>query len=304
MGRSTSSSWVIGTALLCAVLVVLAFLGLISPKLTDAQSSRDEAEAVRANNEVLRAGNAELRALHTQIDDYRAEIAELRAQIPEDAQLTELTRTIDALAVEHNVFLVGIEVQTPQIMVPVPVPAAVEPTPTPTPEASPSAEDAPEATEDATEGGDGATEPLPEVQAVQLLDGFVGYGLTLSIQGPLANVRAFLAALQSTERIVLVGGFEADLTEVEEVTVNADGSITPVETPSEDVSGRLASDPILDFGIGVIAFVLQDTTATVVPEEDTGPGPELPGGSGRNPFRQFAPVSPELPTDATQEPAE
>lgn len=271
MRATRSAGWVFGTVVLILAIFAGTWFFAASPRFEDAAETASLAEDTRSRNDLLELENAQLKADFANLDTYKAELAELQAQIPLAAELSDYSRTIDAIAVSTGVFVTAVSPGVPT--------AVTFPTPlTPAPEPEPTSEETETDTVEADGGETGditdvatnaaADEPTAQTGPTQI-DGFVAVPFQITVVGPYANVSAFLGALQTgQERLFLVTGVDA------------------VQQDAQDASGGRPAVAAGDLELTVRGFtyVLQDPSAPtpVAPASDSAEVP-LPA-SDRNPF--------------------
>ena len=81
--------WAIGATILMAAIIALGWLLGISPKLSEAAASAEQAESVEANNVTQEAVLEGLKKDFSEIEERRAELKALQVQIPEGDSLAE-----------------------------------------------------------------------------------------------------------------------------------------------------------------------------------------------------------------------
>jgi Tfp pilus assembly protein PilO len=267
-------NWVIGTSLLCAVVLGLGAFLLVKPQLDQANELDAQTEALAVSNDDLAEEVADLKEQFSHIDEYRASLASAQTRVPQRADISAMLREINAVATASGVTLITSSPGAAQAWV---APEADE-------QATGEAEDADGAAADeASEEDEAAAEevaaaaeasgdPLADAlatafaQEVMDLDGFYAVPITVDVVGPYANVRTFIDALQRTTQRYFYAG---DLT------------LTRLD-PADASDGRPAvSEGDVEVAIAVSAFVLTPSGGTVaVPDDPTTP---LPAGE-RNPF--------------------
>lgn len=194
MTKGRSTPWVLGAVLLAALVLGLAWLLAISPKLSEAQQARADAEGVRAQNVVHQKRLNQLKEQHALLDDYRAELTALRKQIPaEDGQPSYL-RQIDRAATEAGVFIVSVTPGIPETFVGL----------APEPAEETSADDDATAEDDASAGSPAE----PAQPAVVGVPGLVAVPFEMIVLGGYMPAVDFLDKVQKGERLFLVTGYE------------------------------------------------------------------------------------------------
>lgn len=192
MTKGKSTPWVLGAALLAAVILGMTWLLAISPKLTEAQTARADAENVRAQNVMHQNRLNTLKEQYALLDDYRAELAALRKQIPADDGQPSYLRQIDASAADADVFVVSVTPGLPETFVgAVPVPDAV---PEPT-------------TEETGADDDGAEPTEPAEPTVVGVPGLVAVPFEMTVLGGYPEAVDFLDRVQKAERLYVVTGY-------------------------------------------------------------------------------------------------
>lgn len=276
MGSSKTRPWILGTAILALVVLAATWLLAVTPKLAQAQESREANDQALARQDQLRSQLATLRAQAQRLDEYRAELDTLAVQIPAEARLSEYTRQLDAVALQFGVTIVTLNPGEPvtfgDVLGAVPAPAPTETTDgavAADPATGAAVEDAANATTDAeTPPAPPAAEPsLPPA----LLD-LVAIPVAVTVLGTYPNVMAFLDAVQvQIPRLFLVVGLSV-LSQGE-----ADGAGGRPATAPGDV--EMTIEGLL------YQYPAEATGPVAVPEggeEPTEPAP-LPS-SDRNPF--------------------
>lgn len=271
-----AASWVAGAVVLAAILIGGAWFALISPKLAETAEVVSQTEAIEANNELIRLKNLKLAADFAKLDEYREQIAEVRERLPHEVALTDLTRTLDNFASDHELTIIGVSPSTP-------VSVASE--------GEQGAPAAPTPSEDEqTDGGQGAeggetparTEPtgeeilsdlLPEVPKVNVM-GLYAVPVSVSIVGTLHGVEGLIEDLQNKlDRTYLISDFNM------------------TSQPEADATGGKPATELGDVEVVLNGyfFVLRDyVLAAEEVEELLGPitpvDPKDLPGSNRNPF--------------------
>ena len=258
MRSAAAVRWFVGAALLSFVLAALAYFLVISPVLDETTEARERAESEQARIDQLEDQLADLRADFARLDEFKAELADLQVQLPPQVLLNELTRQIDAHALQADVGIVDITASTP-FEVLAPVVAA----PPPPPELE--GEDGEEAGESSA---DGAASEQPVPSGPTMPEGFYAVEMQVTTVGSYADTMTFLDRLQlENERLLFVNGLSSTVLEQE----GAQG-------------GRPATeDGFLESVIRFVGYVLVDSSGQVVVPEETDVTVPLPSYSG-NPF--------------------
>ena len=175
---------------------------MVSPKIAEADASREDTSSVQSRNDSLASKVAVLAKQFAELDASKAELAGLEVGIPTRENGTAFLATINELATLHQVTVVNVTPNVPVAVVP--PEAAEEPVPVPP------------ATEGATDEGDdepseeptaidGSVTPTAHASVDAVVEGFATVPFSLTVVGSYANTVAFLNDLQiATPRLVLV----------------------------------------------------------------------------------------------------
>ena len=200
--RSARNTWIIGTAFVCIGLLLGGWFLVVSPKIAEADASREDTSSVQSRNDSLASKVAVLAKQFAELDASKAELAGLEVGIPTRENGTAFLATINELATLHQVTVVNVTPNVPVAVVP--PEAAEEPVPVPP------------ATEGATDEGDdepseeptaidGSVTPTAHASVDAVVEGFATVPFSLTVVGSYANTVAFLNDLQiATPRLVLV----------------------------------------------------------------------------------------------------
>lgn len=196
MKTAKSAPWIIGTALLSVVILVLAWMFGVSPQLQTADQARADADAVRLQN-VRHAQRLEvLREQAQHLDEYKEDLAAIRVQIPTEDGEPSLLREIASAAATAGVFVVKVGSDVPSLFMAEGATPEVPVEPVPAPGAE--GEDS-----DTTEGADtGGTAVVPAPAGVE---GFVAVPFTVTVLGSFVNTIRFVQlAQESLQRLYMV----------------------------------------------------------------------------------------------------
>ncbi len=251
MGAVKQSSWIVGTILLSAIILLGTWFLLAKPVYDTGTETEAQAVAQDEKNDIERQKIALLKKQFEEIDLHRAELAALRTQIPATLDESRLQRELADIADEHDVVIAALTV-------------------------SPSTEVPLGGGSDGTSNDPGTDEPgvesTPPAAAAPAsgVSGLHAVPISVELQGKYEDVMAFVDALQTTDkRLVLVLGMTGNAMED-----TAEGAGLPA---------REAGD--LSLVLSGQAYVLLDkygtSEFTAVPEAPT----ELPTPkSGTNPL--------------------
>ncbi|GAB7189791.1 hypothetical protein NUM3379_04970 [Kineococcus sp. NUM-3379] len=118
MTISKSGAWIAGTAAVGVLVLLGAWMLLISPMRTQAADLADQRVQVESNNAMIRTRTAQLKAQFETLDAQRAKLAEVRAQMPADAEVPALLRQLEGYAASSGATLTGVTPGTATPFVP------------------------------------------------------------------------------------------------------------------------------------------------------------------------------------------
>jgi Tfp pilus assembly protein PilO len=124
MLKTRTSRWSAATALVCVLVLALAWLLLVSPRLARAGEIRADADGKRVQNDALQLKVAQLRSQFAELPKSQAELEQIAAQMPVDAAMPALVRTIDSAATGSGVDLLSLTPATAVVIGPSPGEAA------------------------------------------------------------------------------------------------------------------------------------------------------------------------------------
>ena len=105
MLHTRTSRWALGTAVLCLILLVVAWLLLISPRRSQAADLSDQEQTTLQQNSQLQTRIEELKAQSAQLATYRSQLSGILQQLPPTAQMPQLVRDLSSLAEASGVSL-------------------------------------------------------------------------------------------------------------------------------------------------------------------------------------------------------
>jgi len=279
-------NWVIGTSLLCAVVLGLGAFLLVKPQLDQAGELDAQTAALVTSNDDLADQVADLKEQFSHIDEYRAALASAQTRVPQRADISAMLREIDSIATASGVTLVSSSPGAAQEWIaPEPETATDDAAADGSTDGDAAASDEASAEEQAAAdevaaAAEASGDPLADALAIAFaqdvmdLDGFYALPISVDVVGPYENVRTFIDTLQrGTQRYFFAG----DLT------------LTRLE-PADAVDGRPAvAEGDVEVAVAVSAFVLTSASGAdaAVPEDPSVP---LPSGD-RNPFTGSVPSS-------------
>jgi Tfp pilus assembly protein PilO len=269
MTRSKSSSWVVGTILVAAILAVAAWFLLISPVRSAAADITTQAQAVEDSNGQLQIQTHRLAEQYTHLDEYKNDLAALRVQVPSDAQLSEYLRQLDTIATERSVTLTSVSPATATAFAP---PVAQSATETDVEGAGTTDSSNSDTSADAVTSADAtddSSSPAPAQPASSAPDGMLAVPLSLTAVGTYDAMVSFLDALQSqTPRLMLVS------------------TVSGIAQTDQAAGGGRPETSLGDLEINVTGYlyVLPDTAAAAPTPGSTEPSVLPAPVPGKNPF--------------------
>lgn len=263
--RATSkrSTWIIGTAVLAAVLCAFAWLVVISPVLGQADDTRTRADSTRQQNVVLQAKVTKLKSDAAHLDDYKSALAAISKQIPATVDLAGYIDSISAIATQSGVTVTGVQVQGPVLVTTAASSSAgaatdgSKSTEAPSPAATGSATPSP--TPSATSAPKTPTAQHTPTAAASAPAGFTAVPITITVLGTYARTISFLDGVQHTERLFLPT------------------ALTATRQDTTAAQGGLPATSVGDLELKVDGYLY------VLPASGSGSGPQASAGSSTQP---------------------
>lgn len=289
--------WVIGTGVLCVLVLVATWFLVVTPKMNEAADTRDQNDAALSEQDQLRTTLTQLKAQFEDIESYKSQLDLLRTQIPESPELASFIQQVNDGAAAAGVTILSLQPQEAQSFAdalgtnPAVTQAEGEgtgtgtatdgstpaPTTAPSDTATTSAQDTANTANDAATATGGTTStpaPTPAAAAIPpVLTPLVVVPVNITIQATYPAALAFVEWVQTVNpRLFLVAGFDTvSLDQLDAVNGH------PAAAPG-DVEMTLS---------GLIYSYEASTTGTVPPADgDDGAGatpPPLPV-TERNPY--------------------
>lgn len=191
--------WIIGGAVLSVLLIAVSWFFLISPKLDDAASVRDQTSQAAQQNDVLQAKVDKLKIDSASMPSLLAALDTLHAQLPTSAKLDDLTRQITGQAATAKVtvtsIVIGVPTAVKQDKPAAPTPADAAGTGAAGSDGAGAGAATTASSADATASGSAAatTSAAPAKAAANLY----AIPVTIVADGPLANQQKLLSAIQT-----------------------------------------------------------------------------------------------------------
>ncbi|MDI2098555.1 hypothetical protein [Ruicaihuangia caeni] len=189
--------WVIGGAVVAALVIVLGWFLAVMPVLGTATAATEERRTVEALNVAHEARLVEMRTQHDNLSVIRAKVDTLRETLPASWQYEDL---VDYLAnaagnnATHIVSFLFEEGEAPEAEA-VPAPATAAPQEPNAGEGS--------ASEGSTNDGGAAAQPNAVPVQVSVPEGLHSIPFTMTVDADEEGFIGFLNALQSSDRLVL-----------------------------------------------------------------------------------------------------
>lgn len=112
-GKYTDRLWILGGTLGAAMLLMVAWLFLISPRNAERADLRDRAETTTASLVKLRSRLTELQQQNNELPRYQAELAAHEAALPSSSALPALLRQLQATGARTAVVVNAVSVGVP-----------------------------------------------------------------------------------------------------------------------------------------------------------------------------------------------
>ncbi len=256
MTNPKAGGWIIGSAFIGIIILLIAWFVAISPTLSAAADTRTQVANQQNQNALAQVKIDSLKKQFTTLDATKAQLAAVQLQIPTAHDLATYQQQLAGIAAAHSVTVSSVQFSPAAAVVPLAATTAPSATATVAPNASTNAAAAPAAT-------------APAVG----IAGFYAVPSSIDIVGGYQNVLAFLKDLQvGTQRLFLVS------------------AITATSQGKADASGgKPATNPgDLDLVVTGQLYVLANTTqaaASPAPAATATP-PTLPvPDPAKNPFK-------------------
>ncbi len=290
--------WVIGTGVLCVLVLVATWFLVVTPKMNEAADIRDQNDAALSEQDQLRTTLAQLKAQFEDIESYKSQLDLLRTQIPESPELASFIQQLNDGAAAAGVTILSLQPQEAQSFAdalgtnPAVTQAEGEgtgtgtdtgtatdgSTPAPTTAPSDTATTSAQDTADTANGAAAATgetttpAPTPAAAAIPpVLTPLVVVPVNITIQATYPAALAFVEWVQTVNpRLFLVAGFD---------TVSLD--------QLDAVNGHPAAAPgDVEMTLSGLIYSYEASTTGAVPPADDGTEttpPQLPV-TERNPY--------------------
>lgn len=237
--------WVIGTALLAVVIVVLGWVLAIQPQLASVNASDANRATVASTNATTALALVKLEKDFGNLSTLKTELAKLRESVPAEMDASAFVKQLNSLAQSSKVTVTSLALSdaqsyTPQA-VPAPAPAKQSSATTSTSTPAPTSTTAPAVSGPITPP---TTVTDPKISAAN----FVTVPVQIAVTGNYQDVLAFLNALQHGSRLFLVTSFSS--TKLTTSVATSDSSSNP-----SGVTGN----------IGGLVYVLIDSKAAPTP---------------------------------------
>jgi hypothetical protein len=199
---------ILAAALIVAILV-LGWLGAVSPQLTQIASDRDQTSQVDAQNLVLSQALANLKSQSDDLPKLTSELAALREKVPDTADVDTFVHELQTLANANGVVITNI-VAAEAVAYPAVAATTGSTTGSSTGSATGSTSSIPAPTATPTPVPTTLTAPTPTTSSTDvqpsaaLRANLYTIDLTMSLSGPGAGILSFVQAVQNGSRLFLV----------------------------------------------------------------------------------------------------
>ena len=204
--------WIIGSVLAMVVVAALGWVVAIQPQLDQSAAADAQTAQVNGTNTANQAVLTRLKKASATLPALKTQLESLGTSIPSAAQIPAFGDELTGFAAANGVTITAWQISDAQGFVPPVAPAAAAPaapaagasgggstaTPTPTPSAAPSATPAPTPAAAPVAGMPPAVSPLVNK------DDFTVIPVSVTVRGGYANILAFVAAAQKTQRLFMV----------------------------------------------------------------------------------------------------
>ena len=232
--------WRIGGIASAVLVLVVAWLLVISPTMQDAAALEEETASQQQASEQLEARISLLKKQSEELPAQEAVLAEIQQRMPPTAALPTLIRNLTTVAENANVVVASV---TPGLPAPVAQPVVLAPPP---PDVEADSEDSADAGDSEATSSTAAAPAAPSGPQAEAMT------VNISACGSFAQLRNYLRELESMKRVMLVSSVsvargscgeesaEDDLT----ATIGAFVFTLPNATPaSVDVAAEPVTDP-------------------------------------------------------------
>ncbi|MFF1878191.1 hypothetical protein [Leifsonia sp. NPDC058230] len=198
--------WIIGSAVAMVAIVALGWVVGVQPQLTAASAADAQTAEVQALNQKNAIVLATLQKQYKDLPALKEKLAGLTSSVPADVQMPAFIDELTAIAGANGVIFTKWTAADGQAYTPVEAPAA----PAQAPAAASTDSSTPAATPTPTPA---PTAPVqvagvpPVVSSLITAENFTATPVTVTVNGPYANVLGFLKGTQSGQRLFLVTGF-------------------------------------------------------------------------------------------------
>ncbi|MGO4592878.1 hypothetical protein AB4Z18_03555 [Leifsonia sp. 2TAF2] len=204
--------WIIGSVLAMVVVAAIGWVLGIQPQLDQSAAADAQTAQVNTTNAANQAVLTKLKQESAELPALKEQLAALGTSVPAVAQTPAFADELTAFAAANGVTITGWQMTDAQRFVPPVAPAAPAPpataaggststpapTSTPTPTAAQTAAPAPTPAPSAVPGMPPAASPLLNDQ------NFTVIPISVSVRGEYANIVAFVAAAQKSQRLFMV----------------------------------------------------------------------------------------------------
>ena len=199
--------WIIGSLLAMVVVAALGWVLAIQPQLDQSAAADAQTAQVNSTNAANQAVLAKLKKESAELPALQAQLAALGTSVPSDANVPAFGDELTGFAAANGVTITGWQITDAQGFVPpvnpvAPAAAATSsgssatpaPAATPTPSTTPTPAPAPTAVPGMP----------PAASSLVNKDNFTVLPVSVSVRGGYANIVAFVAAAQKSQRLFMV----------------------------------------------------------------------------------------------------
>lgn len=202
MKKYNRSAWIAGGAFVILLIFGVSWFAWASPNLSEAKQFQEDIETAEDQNHRHRIRLAQLQAQYENLDEYRADLQTLREQIPTTHEITELSRQLEAVATDNDVFVISIHPDLPLLLDPADLLPPEEPEDEAAENDSDSDSDSDSDADSDSDDSDAEDTPAP-VPNVTVPEGFTAVPISMTILGSYGDVSTFLNTVQEPENRLL-----------------------------------------------------------------------------------------------------
>jgi Tfp pilus assembly protein PilO len=198
--------WIIGAAIVMVVIVALGWVVAIQPQLDAASAADNQTTSIEKTNTQSAAALEQLKKDYKNLPALQSKLVTLQKSVPSDQSIPSFVDELYEIAAKNGLTITNWTAADAQAYKPVQPAAGSAPTATP----SPSASSTPAPVVVPTPAVAGPTAGVPPVVSSLITPAnFAAVPVTVSVNGPYANILEFLHGTQTGQRLFLVTAFSS-----------------------------------------------------------------------------------------------